>query len=56
MFQAIIYPISKKTNEPNLQKWQKKNNKNKNFGHHFGLFGPNLGPQNVLAGFTSTIS
>ena len=27
-----------------------------NFGPDFDLFGPNLGPKNVLVGFTSTSS
>ena len=34
------YVISRKTNDPNLKKWQKLN-----FGPDFGLFGTNLGPQ-----------
>ena len=49
MFQAIIYAISRKTNEPNLRKWQKIN-----FGPDFVLFDPNLGPKIYFAGFTST--
>ena len=28
--------------------------KKTNFGPDFGLFGPNLGPQKIFVGFTST--
>ena len=35
-----LYAISKKTNEPNMRKWQKPI-----FTPNFGPFDPNLGPQ-----------
>ena len=38
----LSYAILRKTNEPNLKKWQKK------FGPDFGPFGPNLGLQIFL--------
>ena len=34
------------------QTWE--NGKRPNFGPDFGLFAPNLGPQNFFAAFTST--
>ena len=37
------YAIFRKTNRPNLKKWQKSN-----FGPDFGPFGLNLGPQNYI--------
>ena len=37
-----LYPISSKTNEPNLKKWQKK----PSFEPDFGPYGPNSGHQN----------
>ena len=41
-----LYDISRKTNEPNLRKWQKLS-----FGPNFGTFSPNLGPKNFFHGF-----
>ena len=39
--------ISRKTNEPNLRKWQKK----PSFGPDFGPPGPNLGPKTFFLKF-----
>ena len=44
------YAIPKKTNEPNLKKWQKK------FGPNFHPLDPKLGLQIFIVGFTSTSS
>ena len=44
-----LYAISRKTNEPNLRKWQEKTSCRPNFGH----LGPNLGPKSFFH-FTST--
>ena len=40
-YKLPLYAISRKTNEPNLKKWQK----NPSFGVDFGPFDPNLGPK-----------
>ena len=41
-----LYALSRKTNEPNLRKWQKPSVKTE-----FGPFSPNLGPKKFSCGF-----
>ena len=38
--------------KPMNQTWE--NSKKTNFGSNFGMFGPNVSPQNFLVGFTSS--
>ena len=45
-----LYATARKTNEPNLRKWQKK----PRFGPVFGTFGPNFGPKNFFRRFYTT--
>ena len=42
-----LYAFSRKTNEPNLRKWQKK----PSFGPNFGPIGPHLSPKNFFREF-----